>query len=786
MSIAFLTLGGLALAGAYFGFKKKDPSMNLSSCFFDKLATPLYTFFNEYHSNSLFLIDSINEDHILCNTPYPELYGVEISSKSTLINFFDENSINILIRDYKDEPNSFFYYVLHKQGNFQKQYIFSHNKNIINVFSRYFNTPFLSGVDICNALYNQYLQNNFYIKDKKMNTALKIEKKTVLDEPEFMSFKRLAKQAIRKNYKDINIFQGFKHLDIKNSSIEQIFKLNFEGSIWVYFDISSSQIEKHIDKLINYSKIVGDKKPFVDLKDSYEKKECDLVIVNAIAYLKNFNSDIIGNLGSSLKTSFISKEIFKSSHLQKMPLKFRDDEFDFIVKDDFLNNFIASVHKKNIDNPDIFGIDQNGSFTNYSFTEENFNGHSCIIAKSGAGKSVSKQKIISQMIELNFKNGKCNNLGKESKNVRVRSYDIGFSDDKLINLIKNNSENNIAHISSDFYTFSYNIVAFINFDNKVIFEADLQFNTDLLSIILETQNSDPLTINEASCFKDIIKRIYIDNNFQRYRIRDLKDKNLELYEKLLKLGYSESTFLMDIKENEFNFLKVPLLNDVVKYANREGQNQQLKENERIDYLNLARKLDGINKLGMFSHFDNINIADVDFLSMDLNNFKDSSLFVPIFLCIFQKTYYKDRDYAIKLMNKGLARPKLFYAIEEAVNYFRVEYFSVMFEKLAFEARKYNVHLCFITQDAGHIPKKILKNLNTRIFLLDPEKKQEAIDEAIEAFNIPKNVENALINTNIYEMCIWYSKGVFNLKFDISEEEMAFFSTNPNDDESNKK
>ncbi|EPW5985592.1 hypothetical protein ACWNDB_001976, partial [Campylobacter coli] len=103
-----------------------------------------------------------------------------------------------------------------------------------------------------------------------------------------------------------------------------------------------------------------------------------------------------------------------------------------------------------------------------------------------------------------------------------------------------------------------------------------------------------------------------------------------------------------------------------------------------------------------------------------------------------------------------------------------------FEKLAREARKYNVHLCFITQNANDIPKVTLKNIDTRIFLLSPEKKLEAIDEAKETFNIPKNVEIGLVNTEQYEMCVWYSKGVFHMKFEISDEEMKIFSTNPNE------
>ena len=135
---------------------------------------------------------------------------------------------------------------------------------------------------------------------------------------------------------------------------------------------------------------------------------------------------------------------------------------------------------------------------------------------------------------------------------------------------------------------------------------------------------------------------------------------------------------------------------------------------------------------------------------------------------------------LKCKREGHPAPKLFYAIEEAKNYFRIPYFTTMFEKVALEARKYNVHLCFVVQNAEHIPLEILKNLDTRIFLLRPDKKLEVIQEAQEALKIPKNVEIGLLNTNKHELCVWYSSGVFNMKFEISEEEMKVFSTNPNE------
>ncbi|MCR2066161.1 hypothetical protein [Campylobacter helveticus] len=778
MNLALMTLGGLALAGTYMGFKKKDPTMNIGSCFFDKLATPLYTLFNEYHSNSLFLIDSIEEDCIICNTPYERLYGIELSSNSNLTNYLRSEKLSEIIRDNKDSEDSFFYYVLLKQAKFQKQYLFSHNPIIIKTLADNYGVSLLSGVELVNVLYNLYLQNSFYVEDKQIKPSLKIEQDTKTDEPCFMSFKRLARQAIRKNYKDISIFQGFKHLDIKEANIAGIFKLNFTGSIWISIDLSTRHINNHISRLINYSKIVGDKKPFVDLQNSYKNKEFDLALINITAFLKDYDEQIIGSLGSALKTSFIAKELFKSQHLQKNPLKFKDSEFNFLVKSDYLHNFIATTHKKTTKEPDIYGVDKNGSFINYSFANENFNPHSCIIAKSGSGKSVSKQKIMAQLIGLNFENGECSNLGKKAGQFRIRSYDIGFSDENFVKLIKNNPNNSIAHIESDFYSFSYNI---LNLDrtNLQTFEEDLVFNMDLVSIILETQNSEALNLNEQAFFKSLTKKLYQSKEYQRYRVRDLKNTHKELYEKLL-LDYNESTFLQDLKEEEFDFLKTPLLIDLVKMASKESQNMQIKEEDRKDYASLARKLDGVEKLELFSNFDKIDIKDRDFISMDLNNFKESSLFVPIFLSIFQKTYYKDREYALKLKRENKVRPKLFYAIEEAKNFFRVPYFTIMYDKLAREARKYNVHLCFITQNAEDIPKATLKNLDTRIMLLSPEKKLETIEETKQALDIPKNVEIGLINTEQFEMCVWYSKGVFHMKFEITPKEMEVFSTNPNE------
>ena len=787
MNLPLLTLIALGIGGTYYGFKKKDPNMKLSSCFFDKLAVPFYTTLNQYHSNSGLLIDEIGEDYVTINTPYKQLYGFELVGNETLHNYISKETLTQIFRDFKKQDNSFFYYVIHRDGKYQKQYIFSHNKVLLKIFADSYSQDLLSGIKLANVIYDLYLQNSYYIQDKQIKRNVIIERKSDTSEPEFMDFKRLARQALYNSMFELDIMQGYKTLDITSSNIQNIFRTDFTGTLWYFIDICQYRIENHISKIINESKLAGNKEPFVELKRIYSGGETNLALVNHIAFLKKYKEEHLGTLSTSLKTATLPKELNRNELIKKTPLKARDNSFDFLVKQDFLENFIAAVHKKNAQKPDIFGVDKNKGFINFSFSEENDNPHSVIIAKPGSGKSVSKQKMMSQMIDLDFRTGFARNLGTEPGNVRIRSYDIGFSDENFINLIKSNPNNKVAHIESTLSDFTYNLVNFKepsgdSKDEQVAYEADKQFSADLISIILDTQNGEPLTINEAAMFKKSVDVIYQTKQYRKYRVSEIEDSHNDIYKDLVEnLGYSDTDFLQDIKEEKYHFLQKPLISDIVKYANRQAENRQIKEEERNAYNSLAIKLDSIDNLHIFSTFDKVDIEDADVISMDLNNFKESSLFVPIFFCIFQKTYLKDREFGLKCKRAKRPLPKLFYAIEEAKNFFRDnKTFEQMFDKVTLEARKYNVHLCFVVQNAEHIPANILKNIDTRIFLLRPDKKLEVIKEAQSAFNIPENVKEGLSNTEMHELCIWYSNGVFNMKFEIPAEEMAIFSTNPNE------
>ena len=103
----------------------------------------------------------------------------------------------------------------------------------------------------------------------------------------------------------------------------------------------------------------------------------------------------------------------------------------------------------------------------------------------------------------------------------------------------------------------------------------------------------------------------------------------------------------------------------------------------------------------------------------------------------------------------------------------------MFEKVGLEARKYNVHLGLVAQQPSHIPSELAKNIDTKIFLLKKDKKAEVIKDIKERYLPNDLVVEQLHKTDRFEMCVWYQKGAFNMKFEVTDEMFHLFNTNTN-------
>ncbi len=104
--------------------------------------------------------------------------------------------------------------------------------------------------------------------------------------------------------------------------------------------------------------------------------------------------------------------------------------------------------------------------------------------------------------------------------------------------------------------------------------------------------------------------------------------------------------------------------------------------------------------------------------MELESIKKlgNSVFIPVYLMMFQSLYRRDLENAIKAKNKGENTKEMIYIVEEAHNFFNVSSFRNMFAELSREAARYGIVLVFITQNANDVPIEILKNLGNKILM----------------------------------------------------------------------
>ena len=65
----------------------------------------------------------------------------------------------------------------------------------------------MSGKELLEVLFDTYLENNYYIDNKRINRALNVSFKDNSIEPEFMSFKKITRQALHNSLLKTDVFQ---------------------------------------------------------------------------------------------------------------------------------------------------------------------------------------------------------------------------------------------------------------------------------------------------------------------------------------------------------------------------------------------------------------------------------------------------------------------------------------------------------------------------------------------------------------------------------------------------
>lgn len=784
--LSSLVLATTGLAIANYSLGKSDKNISFKNCLYEKVAIPILNLFDKKAINDTLEVLEIKENYIVVNTQHKTLYAIELSGFDTIEQFVNDLTLTNLYDFASKDPKGYFYQAIFKDESYQKQYLFSYSKDVVEIIAKSLKIKLLKGVQIVDVLFDLFLDNSYYLKSKKMYKQLNIgEDTTVSYFPIEKTFNKIIRNNVYNNLKQLRVYSGYKlNKKMDKVNYNALYELDFKGVIWGYYDFNKERVLQYVENKLNQRKFYGGKEPFIALQQHFEQAGEKGVIVNFEYLSKDSTLSTLNKISEILGVSFEIKRNKLVNTIAKTPIKYRDTRFDLPTSLEFLNSRIGCVHKKTANKPDFYGYDTKEAHINYSFAEENSAPHSIFIAPTGSGKSVAKQKMTAQMLELDFVSGYAPALGLVGGKYGIRNFDVGYSDYPTFKKIQSNKKNDVGEIKGDLKDFKFNVLN-IEFDeNGEPMVEDMQFSSDLISMILESQSANSstngLTIEETGLLKEVLRKLYKTGDYEKHKLRYIKYSHSETYAELLELGYNDTNKLEDIKDEKYSYFKTPLLSDVVKYASIQKNNEQLDKIERSIYSTLEVKLSSIDKLEYFSTYDTLKISDTAYLYTELNSIKESKLFVPIFFGIFWKIYIKDRNRAVKLMRQNKLRPKLIYELEESSNFFRFPTFITMFEKLVYEARKYNIHLMFILQNAEDVPTAIMKNINTRMFLFPPEQKSDIIAYISDAYKPSQKVIETMEKSREHNLIIWYFKGIISMRFDYADGELGFFSTNPNE------
>lgn len=741
-----------------------------------------------YDSNDTILVDGFDRNDEYClniNSFYKTLYCVELSKNGNIpIRMSEENVLNIF-NDHRNDERGYLIWALLKKGEYQKNYIFTYSKQLAERFEISMGARKLHAFEIINAIYDLFLDNEYSVNAKKIKRMLDMSEKVEFENP-FSTFNSVIKEAVYGNMSDIDLYQAYQFSGSeKPVDLYEFFKMKFTGTLFTYVSFSKNAVLPSLNKRIWQSTFVGAQKQFKELRDRYDNGESKLAVINSVLLLrKGFGSSVPGDIGNKMKMTFVHKNLYKKDIVRYTPLLKRDIKFDRIVDWTYFKDFFTMVQKADTDVPDFYGKDLMGGFINYGLKHPtkyvtNTRPHTLIFGPTGSGKTTTVGKIMASMLNVDYDTW----LAKSIHAKYFRPFDIKRSMRPLTDKLATNPKNDIKFLSADLNHFSYNLINIAEIGsgtNKTIDLTELAFAGDLLSVIIETLNKGEgggLSAEEDGLFKELVRSLYAKRNFTGIAIGELAHHDQVAYQKMISLGYKEYQSTTDTTEPEFEYLRKPILQDMINEIKQYQHDRNISTVKLRTAQNLESRLETVNSLGYFSKYDRIDLKSGAYLYFDMDAIKDIPEYVPIFLAIFNRVYSADKKRQDALKIAGKARPEIYYIFEEAKNLFVVDAFQGILAKLANEARSYDIVLIFVIQRIEDVPHYIFSQIESKIILFPAdEEKNEIIKEIIRVANPNNEIVELFKKTPQYGMTIWYEHGGFVMKFDLDETERKIFDS----------
>jgi energy-coupling factor transporter ATP-binding protein EcfA2 len=747
--------------------------------YFEKLGYFLFDLFLAHASNSTLVAEGFDYDDPKClkvNTLLQNLYCIELTSSGNIQNYLSKTTLDNIYTTYKDESFGSIVWALYKKDSYQKNYIFSYDKKLLELIAYDLDVKFVDSIEMLNVLYDLFLNNDYKIENNNIKREISIDE-SIKYETMAYSFSKIIQDDIYKNLKNIDVYQAFKYYDSKEAvNLNELFSLEFEGAVWSYIDFSKSKVLSALNSRIRHARVVGEHAPFLDLKSEYEANSVQLLVMNSVLFLKQGDRNSASRIGNKLKIDFKPKSLFSKDLIRYTLLKKRDTYWDMLVDREFLDNYISVVHKKNVSNPDFCAIDLNNSFWNYAFTNAtdtdiNKNAHILLIGVTGSGKTTNTNKMFAQIMGYESDTKRAN-----LESVHYRDFDVKKSGLPLANLV--GKKNSVDKIIADLNSFRYNILSVQKNDDGSLDLNDIARNSLLVSLVLESINNykdkTGLSSKEESFFMASVIEIYENKKYETDYIEEISSEYKEYYEKILALGYKPTQRLSEVQEDGFDHFKVPKLRHLLKHLQvlKEDTNDQ---DSAAVASSLYTKLKVLQTQNIFSHYDSVNIKNSQYLYMDFDLVKDLPHYIPIFVAIFTRVFTIDKHNQRRLASMGLERPRIYYHFAEAANLFYQPSFELLLKKLTNEARSDKITIMFSTQLLDQVPEYITKQVGNLIVTFPSSNKKEAhVNELVSKLSLKSDAKKLLLKTPEYGMAIINEHNINIVKQQISEDEILLF------------
>lgn len=798
--------------------------------FFGNIKLKVLNIINNYDSNNTLTVDGFHEkDHSalkINNLNFDYLYCLELSSASNLVNYLPAKLIDNLHRKFRKKKDGFFIRALPKKNDYQKNYILSFNKDLLEMIARYYGLKLSSGVELINILYDLQLGNEYNIdrREKCLKKKVDLAQKLAY-ETSTTNFNRLIKDTVYDNLNDMNLYQAVSYKDIRNRNtqkdyltIRDYYKMKFNGCVWQYISFNSATAKYVIEKNILDSKqgietkdVMESKIHLEEIRSGYSRP----VTINTVLVVsKDTDSiNVSSDIGDIFQVVFRAEREGRSRRerlLQYTLLIEKNKLWSKVLEKEFLYDYIPSVHKMDSPNPHIYGVDANRARVNFNFMNttygrKNTRPHFFVGGKTGSTKTTLINLMKTQIVDFDWKTKTIN----KKRKIKFREFDIKKSLRYTTEHVHKYHPDMINIMDTDLNEFSYNLVGLDIKSDGAIDENDLAFCKTTTNFILMSKDSEggaSLTVDEDALYGAVISEIYEKRKFNNdLTLEELSYYQRDLVKEILRENenYNENTHLKDLDSYKYGYLQKPTLDSVVNHLEHMANDRNIKENttEYQPMLSLIKKLKSIasygskvidekyNKAipGYFCRYEKFNInSETLWMLFDMDNIKELDEYAPIQWILLNKIVRADMKEQLRLKELGLEEYEIYYLIEEAHNMFSNPLFATKYDlqgnvirpgildKYAKELRSYGMILAPISQESHHIPKEVFSSIQTKFFMFpsaskDGEGIDANVDEIRDLLKLDETKVDFMKNTEQFYATVINEHGTFMLHLESNDE-----------------